>query len=85
MKDALMKYETIDAEQVDSLMAREAVRPPADWDDEVKAEAKEETEDKSENKAEETKTEEKKEDTVESETEKSVADVTPENDKNNEK
>ncbi len=33
MKDALMKYETIDAKQVDDLMARRDVRPPSDWDD----------------------------------------------------
>jgi cell division protease FtsH len=33
MKDALMKYETIDALQIDDLMARTTVRPPADWDD----------------------------------------------------
>ena len=31
MKDCLMKYETIDAKQIDDLMARRAVRPPADW------------------------------------------------------
>ncbi|MDX2319002.1 MAG: ATP-dependent zinc metalloprotease FtsH [Moritella sp.] len=31
MKDALMKYETIDAKQLDDLMARVEVRPPADW------------------------------------------------------
>ncbi|WP_116472457.1 ATP-dependent zinc metalloprotease FtsH [Zobellella maritima] len=35
MKDALMKYETIDAKQIDDLMARRDVRPPADWKDEV--------------------------------------------------
>ncbi|MDO6568104.1 ATP-dependent zinc metalloprotease FtsH [Alteromonas sp. 1_MG-2023] len=33
MKDALMKYETIDAKQVDDLMERRDVRPPSDWDD----------------------------------------------------
>ena len=33
MKDALMKYETIDALQIDDLMARTTVRPPAGWDD----------------------------------------------------
>ncbi len=31
MKDALMKYETIDALQIDDLMARTEVRQPADW------------------------------------------------------
>jgi len=30
MKDALMKYETIDANQIDDLMARREVRPPSD-------------------------------------------------------
>ena len=33
MKDALMEYETIDAEQVNDLMARRKVRPPKDWHD----------------------------------------------------
>src|SRR5690625_6165874 len=33
MKDALMQYETIDAEQVDDLMASRKVRPPKDWHD----------------------------------------------------
>ncbi|WJG07810.1 ATP-dependent zinc metalloprotease FtsH [Aliiglaciecola sp. LCG003] len=32
MKDALMKYETIDAKQIDDLMARQPVRQPADWE-----------------------------------------------------
>jgi cell division protease FtsH len=32
MKDCLMKYETIDAKQIDDLMARRDVRQPADWD-----------------------------------------------------
>ncbi|RLV58683.1 ATP-dependent zinc metalloprotease FtsH [Parashewanella curva] len=31
MKDALMKYETIGAEQIDDLMNRREVRPPEDW------------------------------------------------------
>ncbi|MFD2166429.1 ATP-dependent zinc metalloprotease FtsH [Thalassotalea euphylliae] len=56
MKDALMRYETIDANQIDDLMARREVRAPADFDDsssgstpsagaqsEPKAEDKEET------------------------------------------
>lgn len=34
MKDALMEYETLDAEQVKDLMARRPVRPPQDWHDE---------------------------------------------------
>jgi cell division protease FtsH len=33
MKDALMKYETIDAKQIDDLMARTDLRAPADWQD----------------------------------------------------
>ncbi|MDG0970001.1 MAG: ATP-dependent metalloprotease, partial [Porticoccaceae bacterium] len=32
MTDALMEYETIDADQVDDLMNRRKVRPPRDWD-----------------------------------------------------
>jgi cell division protease FtsH len=35
MKDALMKYETIDAPQIDDLMARREVRQPAGWDNSV--------------------------------------------------
>lgn len=37
MKDALMKYETIDAKQIDDLMARREVRQPADWDNNDKS------------------------------------------------
>lgn len=37
MKDALMKYETIDAKQIDDLMNRVEVRPPADWETDDKA------------------------------------------------
>ncbi|WMY95223.1 MAG: ATP-dependent zinc metalloprotease FtsH [Arsenophonus sp.] len=33
MKDALMKYETIDAPQIDDLMNRRVVRAPAGWDE----------------------------------------------------
>ncbi|CAL4043404.1 ATP-dependent zinc metalloprotease FtsH [Buchnera aphidicola (Pemphigus populi)] len=33
MKDALMKYETIDSLQIDDLMARKEVRKPIDWKD----------------------------------------------------
>ncbi|MFP3013939.1 MAG: ATP-dependent zinc metalloprotease FtsH [Arsenophonus sp. NC-XBC3-MAG3] len=33
MKDALMKYETIDALQIDDLMNRRPIRTPAGWDD----------------------------------------------------
>ncbi len=40
MADALIKYETIDKEQVDDLMAREPVRAPEDWSDNKKKTAK---------------------------------------------
>ena len=33
MKDALMEYETIDAEQIDDIMQGNKPRPPADWSD----------------------------------------------------
>lgn len=33
MSDALMKYETIDSDQIDQLMLRENVSPPKDWSD----------------------------------------------------
>jgi len=33
MTDALMKYETIDRDQIDDIMAGKEPRPPADWDD----------------------------------------------------
>ncbi|WP_298940944.1 ATP-dependent zinc metalloprotease FtsH [uncultured Psychromonas sp.] len=38
MKEALMKYETIDSDQVDDLMARITVRPPSDWIDDKESE-----------------------------------------------
>jgi cell division protease FtsH len=69
MKDALMKFETIDAGQIDDLMERkQEIRDPAGWGDQVKAEpAKEEAkpeanaeEAKAEPKAEESKVEEVK-------------------------
>ncbi|MCW9709560.1 ATP-dependent zinc metalloprotease FtsH [Avibacterium sp. 21-586] len=37
MKDALVKYETIEEEQIKQLMNREPVTPPAGWDDSGKA------------------------------------------------
>jgi cell division protease FtsH len=43
MKDALMKYETIDTDQVDDLMARIVVRPPSDWTEEKSEPVKEES------------------------------------------
>ena len=33
MKDALMEYETIDADQIDDIMNGNKPRPPADWSD----------------------------------------------------
>ncbi|PTQ16163.1 ATP-dependent zinc metalloprotease FtsH [Vibrio splendidus] len=57
MKDALMKYETIDAGQIDDLMDRKTeIREPAGWGEQVKAEpekeeAKSEAEVKSEEQA----------------------------------
>lgn len=33
MKDALMEYETIDADQIDDIMNGDKPRPPADWSD----------------------------------------------------
>ena len=33
MADALMKYETIDSDQIDDIMAGKPPRPPADWDE----------------------------------------------------
>ena len=33
MKDALMEYETIDADQIDDIMQGNKPRPPADWSD----------------------------------------------------
>ena len=33
MKDALIEYETIDADQIDDIMAGKKPRPPADWSD----------------------------------------------------
>ena len=41
MKEALMKYETIDTDQVDDLMARVEVRAPSDWTDETPVQSKE--------------------------------------------
>ena len=33
MAEALMKYETIDADQIHDIMTGKVPRPPADWDD----------------------------------------------------
>ncbi len=68
MKDALMKFETIDAGQIDDLMERkDDIREPAGWGDQAKAEpAKEEA--KPEAKSEEATAEESKVEEVKSET-----------------
>ncbi|ENP8320865.1 ATP-dependent zinc metalloprotease FtsH [Vibrio vulnificus] len=51
MKDALMKYETIDAGQIDDLMARkETIREPAGWGDQAATEKTEKSEAKAEEK-----------------------------------
>ena len=67
MKDALMKFETIDAGQIDDLMERkDDIREPAGWGDQAKAEpAKEEA--KPEAKSEEATAEESKVEEVKSE------------------
>jgi cell division protease FtsH len=52
MKDALMKYETIDSDQVDDLMSRVEVRPPSDWSEEDAIKAGVKTEKTAENVAE---------------------------------
>ncbi|WP_061052111.1 ATP-dependent zinc metalloprotease FtsH [Vibrio mimicus] len=55
MKDALMKYETIDAGQIDDLMARKAViREPAGWGDQAKSQPEPEVKAESEVKVEAT-------------------------------
>ena len=52
MKDALMKYETIDASQVDDLMARVEVQPPSDWDEQLSSKNEKEAEKETEKSAE---------------------------------
>ncbi|CAM2777338.1 ATP-dependent zinc metalloprotease FtsH [Vibrio neptunius] len=55
MKDALMKYETIDAGQIEDLMQRKAeIREPAGWGDSVSNKPDAKPDDKSEGKAEAT-------------------------------
>lgn len=51
MKDALMKYETIDAKQIDDLMDRVEVREPAGWTEDKKPEVKPESKNGDEPKA----------------------------------
>ena len=40
MADALIRYETIDSNQIDSVMEGREPGPPADWSDEDKARGK---------------------------------------------
>ncbi len=47
MSEALIKYETIDSEQLDDLMARKQVRAPKDWDDDANSTPKSGDDDKS--------------------------------------
>lgn len=57
MKDALMKYETIEEEQIEQLMKRQPVTPPAGWDEKSnaqKAEHKKQDEPKAEQTADQT-------------------------------
>jgi len=52
MADALMKYETIDENQIKDLMDRKTPKPPADWDDSDKSQGGgESVDDKQKNKA----------------------------------
>jgi cell division protease FtsH len=55
MKDALMKYETIDAKQIDDLMERVEVREPASWAEDKKAKAKSDSNKKDDTQKEESK------------------------------
>ena len=48
MKDALMKYETIDSDQIDDLMARIEVREPDGWNDDLEVKKASEESEKSE-------------------------------------
>ena len=53
MSKALMKYETIDVNQINQLMERKEVTPPKDWDDEDSSSSgSNKTEDKTEEKKE---------------------------------
>ena len=47
MKDALMKYETIDSDQIDDLMARIEVREPDGWNDDLEVKKASEESEKS--------------------------------------
>ncbi|MEZ9596118.1 ATP-dependent zinc metalloprotease FtsH [Shewanella sp. 10N.261.52.F9] len=62
MKDALMKYETIDANQIDDLMARREVRMPAEWEKDQQSNDKDNNDTSSEKKEEIKKTKEDKPD-----------------------
>ena len=55
MSDALMKYETIDSDQIGQLMAREPVSPPKDWEDDGGSSSASSNGDKAESKTEDKK------------------------------
>jgi cell division protease FtsH len=62
MKDALMKYETIDSNQIDDLMKRREVRLPAEWEKDKQANDNDSNDASSEKKDEVKETEENKTD-----------------------
>ncbi|WP_276516281.1 ATP-dependent zinc metalloprotease FtsH [Shewanella sairae] len=65
MKDALMKYETIDANQIDDLMERREVRMPAEWEKDQQSNDKDNNDTSSEKKEEIKETKEDKPDVSE--------------------
>ncbi|MCG9583844.1 ATP-dependent zinc metalloprotease FtsH [Vibrio tubiashii] len=81
MKDALMKYETIDAGQIDDLMERKAdIREPAGWGDNPSNKSDAKPEDKSEGKAEEAPAAEAKADDAATSQESTSAEATEKKD-----
>ncbi len=70
MKDALMKYETIDSNQIDDLMERREVRMPAEWEKDQQSDDNDSSGASSEKK-------EQTEDTEEKKTDVSDADESP--------
>ncbi|NOH24536.1 ATP-dependent zinc metalloprotease FtsH [Vibrio europaeus] len=81
MKDALMKYETIDAGQIDDLMERKAdIREPAGWGDNPSNKSDAKPEDKSEGKAEEAPAAEAKADEAATSQESTSAEATEKKD-----
>jgi len=73
MKDALMKYETIDAGQIDDLMERkEDVREPAGWGDQTRAQEESNKENKEQSQKKEKEAEDKSSDSSEENVDKHV-------------